>query len=55
VGLDATVAFGNRGLFERAKFPSTDYDLEKWIPESKLSAARAMQSDFAKLLGQTGH
>lgn len=55
VGLDATIAFDDKGFYERAHYPTTNLDLERWISKDKIAAARAMQGDFARLLAMTGH
>ena len=55
IGIDATVSWENKELFERAHYPSDAVDLRKWIPEEKIAAARAVQSEYAKILARTGH
>jgi UbiD family decarboxylase len=55
IGIDATVAWENRDFFERAHYPSDTVDLRKWIPEEKIAGARALQSEYAKILAKTGH
>jgi 3-polyprenyl-4-hydroxybenzoate decarboxylase len=54
VGIDATVPWGEKDLFERAHYP-VEIDLGKWIPENRIAGLKMMQSDYAKLLGATGH
>jgi 3-polyprenyl-4-hydroxybenzoate decarboxylase len=55
IGFDATIPWGDRDLFERAHYPSDTIDLRKWIPEDKIASARALQSEYARILAKTGH
>jgi UbiD family decarboxylase len=55
MGIDATVSWGDKNLFERAHYLSDEIDLGKWIPEDKIVAARSLQSEYAKILAKTGH
>jgi 4-hydroxy-3-polyprenylbenzoate decarboxylase len=55
IGIDATVQWGDKELYERAHYSSDAIDLRRWIPEDKITAAKAIQSDYARLLAKTGH
>jgi 4-hydroxy-3-polyprenylbenzoate decarboxylase len=55
IGLDATTPFDKKGLFERAKYPTSIVDLEKWISKDKIEEAGKLQSEYAKMLAKTGH
>jgi len=55
IGFDATIPWGDKGLFERAHYPSDMLDLGEWIPKEKIAAARAVQSEYARILANTGH
>ena len=55
IGIDATISWDDKGLFERAHYPSDEIDLKRWIPEDRIAIAHALQSDYAKILAKTGH
>ncbi len=54
IGMDATVPFGARQLLERTHYPVDDIDINRWLSEQQMSAIRAMQNDYARVLARTG-
>jgi 4-hydroxy-3-polyprenylbenzoate decarboxylase len=54
IALDATVAVALRWRWERAHYPVDRIELRKWFSEEEIAVAQAMQSDYARLLAQTG-
>ncbi len=49
-GYDATVPYSLKWLFTRAKHPAVD--LKKWLSEEEINNARALQSEYAKLMAR---
>ncbi|MBI4333230.1 MAG: UbiD family decarboxylase [Chloroflexi bacterium] len=54
VALDATAPFKARAGYERAKYPVDRVELTKWLSADQVRAVRAMQSDYARILAETG-
>lgn len=55
IGIDATIPWEEKDLFERAHYPSDIIDLRKWVGENQITKAQAIQSEYAKVLAKTGH
>jgi len=55
IGIDATVPWNDRDLFERAHYPSDRIDLRNWLTEEQIHNALARQGEYARLLAVTGH
>ena len=55
IGIDATVPWNDRDLFERAHYPSDLIDLRNWLTEEQIHSALARQGEYARLLAVTGH
>jgi UbiD family decarboxylase len=54
VGIDATVPFDSKWSFERAHHASDQIDLRRWFSEEEIARVRAMQSDYARYMAETG-
>ena len=54
MGIDATVLFNAKWTCERAHYPVDRIDLKKWFSEEEISRAKAMQSEYSRLLAKTG-
>jgi gallate decarboxylase subunit C len=55
IGIDATVPWIDKDLFERAHYPSDQIDLRNWLTQEQTDKALARQSEYARLLAITGH
>jgi UbiD family decarboxylase len=55
IGIDATVPWSDRDLFERAHYPSDRIDLRNWLTQEQIHNALARQGEYARLLAATGH
>jgi 4-hydroxy-3-polyprenylbenzoate decarboxylase len=54
IGIDATVPFETKWVFERAHYPSDRIDLTKWFSPETIDTIRARQSEWARVLARTG-
>jgi UbiD family decarboxylase len=54
IGIDATIPLETREHFERAKYPSSQIDLTKWLSKDAIKRVQAAQSDYAKVLAKIG-
>ncbi|MBI4333051.1 MAG: UbiD family decarboxylase [Chloroflexi bacterium] len=54
IAFDATVPLGAKENFERAHYPVDRVDLKKWFSGDEIAAAKARQSEYARILAATG-
>ncbi len=54
LGIDATVPFDSKWVFERAHYPVDRVELTKWFSAEQIAAIRERQSEYAKVLAKTG-
>ncbi|MDP2645074.1 MAG: UbiD family decarboxylase [Desulfobacterales bacterium] len=54
MGFDATMPVASKWRFERAHYPSDQIDLRKWLSEEEIARVRSMQSDYIRMLADTG-
>lgn len=54
IGVDATVRWEEKALFERAHYASDTLDLRKWLTQDQIDKALASQSPYARLLAAKG-
>ncbi|MFQ5826807.1 MAG: UbiD family decarboxylase [Dehalococcoidia bacterium] len=54
IAIDATMPWAVKPHFKRIHYPVDKVDLKKWFTQAELDAARAMQSEYARLLAQIG-
>ena len=55
IGIDATVPFSFKDVFERPAYPMDRVgDLRKWFSEEDLAWARSQQNDYARFLSRSG-
>jgi 4-hydroxy-3-polyprenylbenzoate decarboxylase len=55
LGIDATVPFGAKKHFARARYPVDKVDFLKWFTEEEIRQTRARQPEAARYLGDTGY
>ncbi len=54
IGFDATVPFAGKWAFERPHYLVDKIDLRKWFSQAQIAKVQALQSDYAKVLAQSG-
>ncbi len=54
LGFDATIPFEIRGRFVRPQHPIDKVDLKKWFSDKQIADLQAGQSEYAKVLAETG-
>ena len=55
IGIDATVPFGTKERFTRAKFAVDKFDFRKWFTEDEIKEMRAQQRDYFRWMGEVGY
>ncbi len=54
LAIDATIPFMHKSAFQRAHYPVDKVDLKKWFTEEEIQRARSQQSDYGRMLAETG-
>lgn len=54
MALDATAPFRAKAGFRRARYPVDKVDLKQWLSTEQIQAVRAVQSDYARALADSG-
>lgn len=54
LGIDATIPLEAKAHWRRAHYPVDKVNLSKWFSEAELEAARALQSEYAKVIAKMG-
>lgn len=55
LGIDATVPFGSKERFSRAKFAVDKFDFRKWFSDDEIKALKAQQGEYTRYMGETGY
>ncbi len=54
LAIDATIPLSLKANFERAHYPVDRIDLRKWLSEDQIAAAKASQSEYARIMAKIG-
>ena len=55
MAIDATISYGARKHFVRARYPVDKIDFSKWFLQGELDQVRARQGEFFRFLADTGY
>ena len=55
IGIDATVPFGSKERFTRAKFAVDKFDFTRWFTEAEIKTMKAQQRDYFRWMGEVGY
>jgi len=54
IGIDATVPFEFKEIFDRPQYPMKKIDAKKWFSQQALDKVRFEQTEYARWLADTG-
>ncbi len=55
LGIDATVPFGAKERFTRARFAVEKFDFTKWFTKEEIKAMKAQQGEYFRWMGESGY